>query len=154
MKSRWRTSALIAALILIAIQFYPAARNLGSADGPHDIRTRLVVPDGVHTVLVQACYKCHSNHTDYPWYAGVQPIGWWLARHITEGKRDLNFSEFGTYNPRRMARKLDAIGDEVAHNRMPLRSYTWLHPEARLTAEQRKIITDWTEALHDRIMPE
>ena len=34
---------------------------------------------------------------------------------------------------------------------MPLASYRLMHPEARLTAEQKKQITDWAQALKDKI---
>jgi hypothetical protein len=37
---------------------------------------------------------------------------------------------------------------------MPLRSYTWMHPTARLTAAQKKLITGWAQSLHDKISPE
>jgi hypothetical protein len=29
-----------------------------------------------------------------------------------------------------------------------------MHPDARLTAAQRKLITTWADALHDKIQPE
>jgi hypothetical protein len=32
---------------------------------------------------------------------------------------------------------------------MPLRSYRWLHPEARLTDAERKVIVDWANAAED-----
>lgn len=154
MKRHTRLLALVGLALLIGIQFIRPARNLGSAEGPHEIGTRFALPGDVHQLLVAACYDCHSNHTGYPWYADVQPAGWWLAHHVTEGRRALNFSEFGGYAPRRAARKLDAIANEVNDGGMPLWSYTWMHPAARLSPEQRKIIVDWAQALHDKILPE
>src|SRR6267142_1784670 len=89
------------ALLLVAIQFYRPARNLSAAPGPNDINVKHPLPPAVKTLLANACYDCHSNNTRYPWYADVQPIAWWLGRHIDEGKRHLNFSEFGRYPPKR-----------------------------------------------------
>ena len=25
-----------------------------------------------------ACYDCHSNTTNYPWYSNIAPISWWI----------------------------------------------------------------------------
>lgn len=141
-------------LVLVAIQFFHPVRKLGPVGGLDDITARFAVPPDVQTVLANACYDCHSNRTRYPWYANVQPVGWWLAHHINEARGELNFSKFATYSSRRAARKLDAIIDQVEQGDMPLRSYTWMHPAARLTAAQRKLITGWAQALHDKIAPE
>lgn len=111
MKKRFRFIGLVFVLVLTAIQFLPAQRNLGTRSGPNDITAHYAAPKDVQTVLVNACYNCHSNHTDYPWYANVQPVGWWLNHHVREAKGELNFSEFGTYRAERAARKFAAIID-------------------------------------------
>jgi Haem-binding domain len=141
-------------LVLAAIQFIHPQQNQGPTGGPDDITSRFAVPLDAQTVLASACYDCHSNRTRYPWYAKVQPVGWWMAHHINEAKGELNFSEFGAYSAKRAARKLDAIVDQVEQGDMPLNSYTWMHPAARLTAAQRKLITGWAQTLHDKIAPE
>jgi hypothetical protein len=154
MKKRLRLVARALVFLLVVIQFFHPEQNLGSSGGPNGIATRFAVPAEMHTLLANACYDCHSNHTRYPWYARVQPVGWWLNHHVCEAKGELNFSEFGAYTAKRCARKLDAIVHEVEQGDMPLRSYAWMHPEARLTAVQRKLITDWAESLHNKIAPE
>jgi hypothetical protein len=151
MKKRLPLIGLALGLILIAIQFFPPARNLGRRDGPDEIAARYAVPAEVHTLLVDACYDCHSDRTNYPKYANLQPIGWWMEHHVNEGKSHLDFSRFGAYGPRQAARKLDAIANEVDEGDMPLRSYTWMHPPARLTEAQRAKIVDWAQALHDKL---
>jgi hypothetical protein len=83
----------------------------------------------------------------------VQPLGWWLTKHVNDGKRHLDFSAFGTYTPKRAGKKIEEVADEVEHREMPLKSYTWMHPEARLTAAEIKLIVDWANDLHDRIAP-
>lgn len=112
------------------------------------------MPAGVRDLLQRACYDCHSNQTYYPWYAEIQPVGWWLAKHVKDGKEHLNFSEFGTYTVKRRVNKLEQISDEVSQQAMPLASYTWGHPKARLTPAEVKQLTDWAENLRDEIAPE
>lgn len=106
----------------------------------------MAVPDSIQHLLQTACYDCHSNHTNYPWYADVNPVGLWLNHHVNEGKRKLNFSEFALYDARRKAHKLEEIAESVEKHDMPLASYLWIHDEARLTAAQRKAIIDWANA--------
>jgi hypothetical protein len=154
MKKRFRFIGLVFVLVLTVIQFLHPEQNLGTTVGPDDITTRFASPPDVQTVLAHACYDCHSNRTRYPWYANVPPVGWWLAHHINEAKGELNFSEFGAYRTKRAARKLVAIIHQVEQGDMPQRSYTWMHPAARLTAAQRKLITSSAQTLHDKISPE
>ena len=129
---------------MVGIQFSRPQKNISSPGVTAADFGRLPAPpaDVQHT-LQAACYDCHSNHTRYPWYAEVQPMGWWLAAHVKDGKRELNFNEIGTYSPARQAKKLKAILQEVAEQEMPLQSYTWAHRDAKLTATQLAGLRSW-----------
>ncbi|MFM8485102.1 MAG: heme-binding domain-containing protein, partial [Bacteroidota bacterium] len=93
---------------------------------------KYAVPENVMAVLKPACYDCHSNQTRYPWYAGIQPVAWWLAEHVNDGKRHLNFDEFTTRKIAVQNHKLEEIIEMVKEEEMPLGSYTWTHADARL----------------------
>src|SRR5258706_4759055 len=139
-------------VIFLIIQIFRPGKNL-SGDRTYDITTRYTVPKDVSAILERACYNCHSNKTEYPWYANVQPVSWWLAGHVKKGKRGLNYSEF---TKRRIAfqnKKFDDIVENVRENEMPLPSYTWLglHPEAHLTDNDRQLIIDWATAQMDTL---
>lgn len=134
---------------LIIIQFFRPTKNLGSDQEDQDISTIYKVPDSVHQLLKSTCYDCHSNTTQYPWYAEIQPVAWWLDDHIQEGKKELNFNLFASYSPRRQYRKLEEIVEEVKEGEMPLDSYTWVHRDAKLTIEQRASITSWAEGVRE-----
>lgn len=140
---------LIAILsILIVIQFVRPTQNNGDLDGPNEISKKYSVPVEVQTILKQSCYDCHSNKTNYPWYANIQPVGWWIQyTHINDGKRHLNFSEYAGYPEKRAKKKFDEIVDELKEGGMPLETYTFMHHEAVLTSEQSKLLTDWAESL-------
>ena len=141
-------------LLLVAAQFIRPAKNISAAVDTADISGKFAVPPEVKRVLQNACYDCHSNRTRYPWYAEIQPIGWWLAKHVKDGKAHLNFSEFATYSPKRTADKLDQISDEVSQHVMPLFSYKWGHTEARLPAAEKEAVVTWGDNLHDEIAPD
>lgn len=132
-------------LVLIAIQFIRPARNISSQILATDITKTVKVTDSVQAVLKKACYDCHSNNTNYPWYSNIQPVGWFLANHVSGGKRRLNFSEFGSYPQRRQSSKLNDIANEVQDGGMPLSSYTLIHKEARLTANEKSLVIKWAQ---------
>ncbi len=104
---------LALAVLLLVLQAVRPAKNLGEAEGPDSVVKRHAVPAEVRAVLQKACYDCHSDRTVYPWYAEIQPVGWWLASHVDDGKRHLNFSRFARYDAQRAAHKLDEIVDTV-----------------------------------------
>ncbi len=132
--------------ILILIQFYHPAKNEGEALSVNDITHTVAVPDSVMQILQASCYDCHSNHTEYPWYHAIQPIGIWLDDHVTEGKRELNFSEYNTFKPKRQFKKLKKISKEVTEHDMPLTSYTFIHKNATLTESQITLLANWATA--------
>lgn len=134
---------LLAAFVII--QFFKPAKNIapqGLASGNH-ISTKYAVPAEVEQILKTSCYDCHSNNTIYPWYANIQPVAWWLNDHVVDGKKELNFDEFATYNLRRQYHKLEEVGEQIEHDEMPLNSYTIIHQSAKLDPAQKKTLTDW-----------
>lgn len=151
MKKALRFAALGLLLAFTGAQFFRSPRNDGPADGPQSILEQHPVPDEVRKILQRACYDCHSNHTAYPWYASIQPVAWWLNRHVREGKAELNFSEFAAYDPKRAVRKLQATADEVLDRHMPLKSYLLMHRDAKLTDADVALLTQWAEDLADEL---
>ena len=139
-------------VVLVVIQFLRPTRNLGPAEpGPNDITVLYPTPAPVKAILAKACYDCHSDHTRYPWYANVQPVAWWLANHISEGKHHLNFSQFSTYNPKRADHKLEAAIRQVHYDEMPLWTYTSIHRDADLTDAETATLTDWFAGVRQQI---
>lgn len=148
MKQIW--IALI--ILLIVIQFLNPEKNL-SNERKYDVSTRYTVPENVEQILAAACNDCHSNKTEYPWYADIQPLGWWLGDHIEEGKRELNFSNFTSRPIAVQNHKFEETIEVIKEGEMPLPSYSWLgmHPEGRLTAEQKQLIIDWAKEQMDTL---
>lgn len=143
-----RKLLLSIAIVFVAIQFVRPGRNDGDIDGANFISKKYVVPENVHAILKQSCFDCHSNKTNYPWYANIQPVGWWLQySHINDGKRHLNFSEFASYSEKRAKKKIEEIAEEIREGGMPLGTYTFLHHDAVLSQEQAKAVIDWAEGL-------
>lgn len=100
-------------------------------------------------LLRSVCYDCHSNETRYPWYAYVQPLALWIDRHVEEGRDELNFSIWHTYSMKRQANKLDECAEMLESGEMPLNSFTWAHPESRLSDLERQQLVGWFRRLRD-----
>lgn len=142
--------------ILAIIQFFQPAKDNQNMDMVNDISTVVQVPEEVQSILKTSCYDCHSNHTNYPWYANIQPIGWWLKDHINEGKAHLNLQEFANVKPRPDGRyrtvealqdhKIEEIAETIEEGEMPLKSYTFIHRNAILNASQKKLVVDWVKS--------
>lgn len=132
-------------IVFIIIQFIQPARNKSYQLLATDIFKTISIPDSVQTIIKNACYDCHSNNTNYPWYSNVQPMGWLMARHIVEGKVNLNFSEFGSYPTRIQLSKLNGIANSIRDNIMPLRSYKLMHKNAQLSTNEKTKIINWAE---------
>ncbi|MDQ1374658.1 MAG: hypothetical protein QOJ09_1996 [Actinomycetota bacterium] len=89
----------------------------------------------------QSCYECHSNETTWPVYAYVAPMSW-LARHDVDGGRDkLNFSTWSAETD------LHNATDVIRGGSMPPLQYTLIHPAAKLTAEEKRVLVAAIQAM-------
>lgn len=141
----------ISGMLFIAIQFVRPIHNQSRQVLSTDVSKVILVPDSVLTLLKIACFDCHSNSTDYPWYSNVQPMGWLMAYHIREAKNQLNFSEFGSYSQRRQLSKLDGISNSIKDDIMPLKSYKIMHKSARLSPDEKLLLINWIQQSIDSL---
>ena len=137
-------------ILLIAIQFIPVNRAIPeNIDASQDFIAMLTPPTEIATQIKNSCYECHSHTTEYPWYAEVAPISWWIQGHVNGGKQKMNFAEWGTYSAKKKDHKLEECIESVETKWMPLNSYTWLHPEAKMNTEQRANLVAYFKGLSD-----
>lgn len=143
------------AALLLVIQFIRPAKNVSQGLSTNDISEVYPdMPQEIHVLLQKKCYDCHSNNTTYPWYSNLQPVAWWLADHVAEGKEHLNFSEFATYEKKKADHKLEELVEEVSEGEMPLKSYTLIHREAKVTADEVDAIRAWVTGMGIRLKEE
>jgi len=143
MKKVLKIILIIVIIAFLAIQFIRPAKNSGVEIAANQITAKYEAPQEVQQLLQVSCYDCHSNTTRYPWYSNIQPIAWMLDDHIVEGKKELNFSSFMEYPVWRQYKKFREIGKEVKDGDMPMASYTLLHRDANLSADQKLSIQNW-----------
>lgn len=137
---------LYCATVFFVIQFFQPKKN-NSFDSENSITETEQLPDSIQSILKNACMNCHSNQTHYFWYDRIAPASWYVNSHIKDGKKKLNFSEWGNLKPLDKISLLNKIIDETKDRHMPLKSYKLMHKPARLTDDQVKMLDDWAESL-------
>lgn len=135
MSARLTQAAAVLVVLFAAAQLVRPARTNPATDASRSIHAHVAETSGLSPVLERACKDCHSNATVWPWYAQVAPLSWAMAYGVNKGRHAVNFSEWASYSPAQQRTLLAASCDDAAAGRMPDRTWTLLHPEARLSRE-------------------
>jgi Haem-binding domain len=146
MKKGIKIAAAVLLIGFIAIQFFGIDKTNPPVVDSDTMEAAIAVPPDISLILGRSCNDCHSNKTIYPWYANIQPSGWFLKGHIDDGRNELNFSKFNTFDTKKKVRKLEEICSEVESGQMPLPSYLWIHRDASLTESEKQAICSWTKS--------
>lgn len=124
--------AIGAVIVLVLIQVVPYGRNhtnppVGQEPAWNTAETRALAK--------RACFDCHSNETQWPWYSNIAPASWLTQRDTVLGRRKMNFSEWN-----RPQKKAEDAAEEVQDGEMPPWFYTPIHPHANLTPAERQTL--------------
>lgn len=142
---------IVLLMVFIIIQFFPIDKTNPITNEGMDFLKIKNTPEPIAKLIRNSCYDCHSNETKYPFYSNLQPVAWLLKNHIDEGRKELNFSTFATYEPKRQAHKLEEATEYVEQKNMPLESYTLGHSDAKLSDEQRKQLVNYFRMVQKQI---
>jgi hypothetical protein len=142
---------LVLIVAFITMQFFQPKSNIDN-DFSGLITEQEQIPDNIKTIFKNACLDCHSNNSRYWWYDKISPVSWIIDNHIIEGKDELNLSEWAEMDVYDQIGALDDIGKEVGRKKMPLKSYTFMHKQARLDDEQIKALVEWTEKYSEELL--
>ncbi|MCP5053713.1 MAG: heme-binding domain-containing protein [bacterium] len=82
-------------------------------------------------LFYRACADCHSHETKWPWYSYVAPVSWVIIRHVNHGREEFNISG-------KKLGEVHEVPEEISKGKMPLSKYLILHPEAKLTPEEKE----------------
>lgn len=123
--------AVTGVALLLAIQVLPIGRD-------HSNPTVTGEPawssPRTRELMVAACYSCHSNEVEWPWYSNIAPMSWAISDHVEEGREAVNFSQFATNRG-----EADESIEEILDGSMPPAYFTrfGLHPDAVLSADDQ-----------------
>lgn len=132
---------ILALVALVILQFIRPEKNNGGYETVMAFENETKPSLEVASILKETCYDCHSDQTQYPWYAEIAPVSYWLDEHIEHGKGHFNVSAWESYSVKKKDHKLEELIEMVEAGEMPLDSYTWLHDD--LTENEKKLVLQW-----------
>ena len=126
-------------VMLFAIQLI----GVDKTNPPIDNALTLNASPEVMSILKKGCYDCHSNETKWPAYSNIAPVSFFVASHVKDGRRAINFSQWKEIDKKRKIQRLKRGIITVNNGKMALPSYLSAHEEARLNKDEKKTITTW-----------
>jgi len=138
MKKITRIVVLVIILGLVVTSFIPVDRNTEEVSPELAFENYAGNDTEMYNLVKSACFDCHSNETEYPWYSNLSPAKFILQDHINEGRHEFNFSEWGSMPLKDRNHILEECAEEVEEREMPLKGYSLLHSNARLSADERE----------------
>jgi hypothetical protein len=147
MRITWGRVLIAIVVIIAAIQLVRPAKINPPIEPKDEIHNVVALDSKTADTIHRSCNDCHSSRTVWPWYSNIAPVSWLIVYDVNEGRRELNFSQWGTYTPQRRDRKLTQICKEVREGEMPGTMYPALHPNAKLSSSDVQALCDWTEAV-------
>jgi mono/diheme cytochrome c family protein len=136
---RLKQAAIAIAVLFAAAQLVRPDRTNPPTDTGRTIQAQVGTASALAAVLDRSCGDCHSNNTVWPSYAKVAPLSWLMARAVAEGRRALNFSEWGGYPLAAQRTLLSASCEDVSSGKMP-GPYTLFRPETKLSPQDVETI--------------
>lgn len=97
-------------------------------------------------LVYSTCMDCHSNETTWPWYSYIAPSSWLTSLHVRDGRQQLNLSEMDSMPAFQRANVAENMANQIRSGSMPPKDYLILHPDARLTDEQKEQLIQGLEA--------
>jgi hypothetical protein len=131
---------LTAIIVVAGIQFIQPERNNPPVNLKMTFEATANPSKQITDILHRSCYNCHSNSTQWPLYSHVAPVSWFIADDVKQGRRHLNFSEWGRLTKEETHVKLQDICQEVSGGEMPLYLYTLMHKEAKLSPQDKALL--------------
>jgi len=103
------------------------------------------------SILARSCQDCHSDRTRRPWYGHIPPASWLLNSDIQAARSHVDLSQWSKYSADDKRQILTSIAANVRNNVMPPGRYIFMHPDARLSAEEVARIYSWTRSERRRL---
>ncbi len=144
----WRTkkfkkvlkiAAMVSGVVGVGIQFIPV-KGLG-VNPPE--RYKLEASAEVEEIMRGACFDCHSNETEWPFYARLAPGSWLMARDVNKGRSRMNISEWGDADESDRALDKENSWEQIEAGEMPPWFYLPLHPGAILSDKDKALLKAW-----------
>lgn len=136
-----RVLLLLVLVVFIGIQFVRPPLDNAPVTGD------LQAPPAVKSVLVRACYDCHSNQTRLAWFDEPVPAYWFVVKDVRAARAALNFSHWDSLTKGQRAAGLFESIMQIEQQAMPLSQYTFLHHGGVVTAGELAVLKNYALTL-------
>jgi len=92
-------------------------------------------------LVKEHCFQCHSNETNWTWYANIAPGSWLIAYDVIAGRNAFNFSDW-----KNRPGELDEMVGAIQEGEMPPVQYWIFHPNSKMDAQQKQDLTKALES--------
>lgn len=100
--------------------------------------------DSVQSIFKKSCFDCHGTASEMPWYYKVPGIKGMIDADMREAKKHLDMSKGFPFDGHgSVVEDLAAIEKSISEETMPPKNYRVMHPAAKLSDEEKKIISTW-----------
>ncbi len=134
MTRRAKQSAIVVVAVGVLLQFLPLAHP---RTNPPESNALGWPSEEARALFMRACGDCHSNATRWPWYSVVAPVSWIVTGHVRHGRGSLNVS---AWDPDRFTKSGHRVVTTLQDRSMPPTSYVWMHPTARLSPDETRVL--------------
>ena len=168
-KFRW-----IIRLIIPAIVIASAAILYGHGGEEHNdtaaaettmADSAVVSPDSINAIInigftqleplfKRACFDCHTNKTDFPWYYKIPGIRQMIDNDIKHARKHIDMSNgFPFTGHASQVENLRAIREEIKEDAMPPFDYRLMHWSASPSKEEAEAIINWADSSMELLSP-
>ncbi|MBD66216.1 MAG: hypothetical protein CME62_13480 [Halobacteriovoraceae bacterium] len=109
----------------------------------------------IQPIFQKACYNCHSQNVDYPWYYPLPGVQSLIDSDIEEAKKHLIFTGSYPFKGHGTPKSdLKAIRAVIEEGSMPPLRYQVMHWESFLSDQEKEKILSWIESATNMLKEE
>ena len=138
-----------AVVLSILLSFAHPFGNPRKVDAPvGQVFTGAQIPEPLRKVVETKCGNCHSEATEWPFYARVAPVSTMAlgGRDVVEARAHMNLSRWEMYSRLEKSELLSRLAAQARRGEMPPARYTAIHRDSKLLSNERDALYDWTKS--------
>jgi hypothetical protein len=138
-----RSMRTLGKLILFGVVVFAVLQTIRPSIPTQPATAEVQAPPEIRHILDKGCFSCHSDDRRLAWFDQIVP-GYWIVRHdVLTARRHLNFSTLGSQPIAAQRASLFEAVTMIQLGAMPLPQFTRLHPEAKITPDELKMLKDY-----------
>lgn len=144
MKKKLFITGGVLLILLIGIAITMQFRKV--VDNP-PVTQEIPAPADVRAILQKSCFDCHSNQTRITWLQKLPVASSMVSSDVKGARSILNFTEWNKYTPMEQEGLIYLAVSAADDGQMPPDDYLWIHPDAKLSNEDKAVLKNWLLSL-------